>query len=383
MDGWMLFSPPEPPVAEVELALAASARRWADSLHRFLADHGGARVRTVVMGPEEAIAESYDVLIIDDVSSFLTPRLVGQIQRLGRQIVGVFDVEDGADAKRRLLSCGIDNMVESDAQPEEFLAVVVNLVRMGSTGRELSHPPAVRKGQVVVVGAPQGGCGATEVAVEIARLGGSVLVDADDVVPSVAQRVGASLHPNLRTAIDVVHHRSGDLTDVLTDAEGFSLVAGLVGGDDRAQVHPGEVEAVVEELAALRSSVIVNLSSGLERPRMGDGRFGLAGALVGMADEVVAVGLPDPVGVTRLVRWVSEAQVLNPVAPVHIVMNRAPRSAYRRSEVSAEIERIFVESDLTFLPEDPRVSEAGWEGACVSRGPFVRAVRKVARRVLA
>ena len=334
------------------------------------------------MGPEEAVAESYDVLIIDDVCSFLTPRLVGQIQRLGRHIVGVFDVEDGADAKRRLLATGIDNMVESDAQPEEFVAVVSNLVRMGPTGREASQPLAVRRGQVVVVGAPHGGCGATEVAVEIARQWKSVLVDADDVVPSVAQRVGASLHPNLRTAIDIVHHRSGDLTDVLTDVEGASLVAGLVGGDDWAQVHPGEVEAVIEELAALRSSVIVNLSSGLERPRMGEGRFGLARALVGMADEVVAVGLPDPVSVTRLVRWVSEAQVLNPVAPVHIVMNRAPRSAYRRSEVSAEIERIFGQSDLTFLPEDPRVREAGWEGTCVSRGPFVRAVRKVARSVL-
>ena len=111
-------------MADIELALAASARPWAGSLHRFLADHGGARVRAIVMGPEEAVAESYDALIIDDVCSFLTPRLVDQVRRHGRLVVGVYDARDGADAKRRLLDCGVDDVIEADAGPEEFLDVV-------------------------------------------------------------------------------------------------------------------------------------------------------------------------------------------------------------------------------------------------------------------
>ena len=57
-----------------ELALAASARGWPDQLHRFLLDHGGGRVLARVMGPEQAAHDAYEVLLIDDVCSFLTPR---------------------------------------------------------------------------------------------------------------------------------------------------------------------------------------------------------------------------------------------------------------------------------------------------------------------
>ena len=59
-----------------DIALAASARDWPDRLHRFLLDHGGGRVVDRIMTPDQATGSSFDVLLIDDVCSFLTPRLV-------------------------------------------------------------------------------------------------------------------------------------------------------------------------------------------------------------------------------------------------------------------------------------------------------------------
>jgi MinD-like ATPase involved in chromosome partitioning or flagellar assembly len=370
-------------VADLELALAASARDWSDSLHRFLTDHGGARVRAVVMGAEEVGAESFDVLIIDDVCSFLTPRLVEQVRRGGRSVVGVFDPRDGADAKRRLLDCGVDDVVETDATPEEFLAVVRRVRELLPAPPSHNAPAAGTEpsGRVIAIGAPPGGAGGTEVSIALAAELGALLIDADDLAPSIAQRLGRPLHPNLRTAIDVVHHRSGQIEDSLTTFPDFRLVAGLVSGEEWSQLHPGEVQAVVDEFAGMAGTVVANVASGLERPDLGEGRFGLARSLVGRADVVVGVGLAHPVGVTRLIQWMLEAATLAPDARWLTVVNRVPRSVYQRGEVSGELARALPGIPVNLVPEDPRVREAAWSGETVGRGPFRRAVRRLAREV--
>lgn len=368
-------------MGDIELAFAASARPWAGALHRFLADHGGARVRAIIMGPEEAVVESYHALLIDDVCSFLTPRLVDQVRRHGRLVVGVYDARDGTDAKRRLLDCGVDDAIEADAGPDEFLDVVRAVLDMAPYAPlPPDSIPGERKGEVIVVGAPPGGCGASEVAVALAGRAGALLIDADDVAPSLAQRLGAPVLPNLRTAIDVVYHQSGSLDDVIVDA-GVDLLAGIATGDDWGQLHPGEVEAVVTEAAARRSSVVVNIGSGLERPQVGEGRFGLARALVRTADRIVGVGLPHPIGLARLVRWAAEAISLSPDTPLVLAINRIDRSPYRRTEIENELGHTLPGVPVLFVPEDKRVTEAAWAGTPVPKGPFRRAVDRLGAEV--
>lgn len=378
-----MWSLPGPAMAELELALAASARTWADALHRFLTDHGGARVRAVVMGPEEVVGESYDVLLIDDVCSFLTPRLVEEVRRSGRAVVGVFEARDGVDAKRRLLDCGVDDVVESDASPEEFLDVIgrVRELMPPVPVLPLSTEEPVRRGRLIAVGAPPGGCGSTEISVGLAASMGALLVDADDVAPSVAQRLGIPMHPNLRTAIDVVHHRTGSLDEAITESGSLRIVAGLANGEDWAQLHPGEVHTVMEELAAAEARVVVNIGAGLERPQVGEGRFGLARQLVSRADVIVGVGLPHPVAMARLVNWLAEADALASDARLVTVVNRVSRSIYQKGEVAAELSQAVPGIPIVMVPEDRRVTEAAWSGTPVGRGPFRRAMRRLAREV--
>jgi hypothetical protein len=67
------------------------------------------------MGPEQAMADQFDVLLIDDVCSFLTPRLVRGLRDRGREVVGVYSPADAPDAKRHLLESGITDVIESNA----------------------------------------------------------------------------------------------------------------------------------------------------------------------------------------------------------------------------------------------------------------------------
>jgi hypothetical protein len=104
--------------------------------------------------------------------------------------------------------------------------------------------------------------------------------------------------------------------------------------------------------------------------------------LVAGAGTILGVGLPTPVAVTRLVRWLHEARVLAPDAEIVAVVNRVDRSSFRRGEIRAELERSVPGLDVVFVPEDPRVTEAAWAGGEVGRGPFRRAMAKLGARLL-
>lgn len=369
---------------EIEVALAISARVWPDRLHRFLADHGGARVRAQVLTPEDALAESYEVLIIDDVSSFLTPRLVQELQRRQRLVLGVFDPADGLDGKERLRECGVDQVIESAASAEEFVVAVKALVALApfQLAHQSDEPEKLTTGgRLIVVGAPPGGCGATEVAIAIAsrlsRSGPTVLLDVDEVSPSVAQRLNLRLLPNLRTAIDVIQHRSGSLIRSLQEVGDVSVLCGLSGERDWMEIRPIELHDVISELKSVFRFLVANVGPLLDVGGPGEGdRLGLSGAVVAAADDVVGVGLGHPVGVSRSIAWSLAASSLNPTAPRSLLINRAPKSIYRRGEIRLEVARATGLA-VEFLPVDERVEAASWLGRPVASGKFRRAVDRL------
>ncbi len=370
------------------MSLAISARDWPDRIHRFLADHGGARVRAQVLSAEDATTEAFQVLIIDDICSFLTPRLVEKMRRQRRMVLGVFDPIEAPDGKERLLECGVDLVIEADAEADEF---VIALRTLALTEEpipvEVEPAAAVRsKRNLYVVGGPPGGCGATELAValthRLSSRGPTVVIDADEVSASLAQRLGLPMLPNLRSALDVLNHRPDTLRKTLISFDRFMVLTGLSGERDWMDIRPGQIGDLLAELCSQFQHVVVNCGSLLEQVGFADtGRFGITRQVVAMADCLVGVGLPTPVGITRLLTWAADSTELNSTAFMHLVVNRRPRSRYRRAEMMEEIDRAIPGAAISFLPEDPAVEAAAWKGSLVPSGLYVRTVRKLADRI--
>lgn len=393
-------------MTDAELALVASPRQWAQRLHRFVADHGGARVRTTVLHADDALQERYDVLVVDDTTSFLTRRLVAQVRERGRRVLGVFDPEDPR-GKSELMDLRVDDVIERDASPREFLVAIAGLLvdspaatpapagprpaahRWDEAGSARRLGPAPEHGAaarcVLAVGGPSGGPGATEVAVHLAAalaaIRPCVLVDADDSAPSVAQRLNLPPYPNVVAAAEAVQRHDGGLAGTLASLPGdLSVLAGLAHPGDWADVRAGDVVDTVEQLAADAGAVVVNVGHRLEDVPSAGGppRYGLSRAILGMADATVGVGLPTPVGVARLLDWVVAAVSVARGSGCHLVVNRAPGSAFLRAEIEEEIRRTFEPSTLSFLPSDRRLETLAWRGEVAGRGPFARAVAGLA-----
>jgi MinD-like ATPase involved in chromosome partitioning or flagellar assembly len=383
-------------VRQTELAIAMSARDWPDGVRRFLADHGGARVRVAAMGPEELLSESYDVLLVDDICSFLTPRLVDMVVSRGRVVVGVYDPGEFPDGRERLLEIGVAEVVEAGAHPDEFLAVIATVAVPERAQERAVEKPADRIPEgptscVLAVGGPPGGAGSTEVAIAVAsRLahrGRTVLVDADDHAPSVAQRLGLPLYPNVRTAIDILEHRSGPIAQALHRAgDGrLAVLSGLAAVGDWSEVRPRQMLDLIGELAEVHDQVVVNIGSKLDPESFADphGRYAVSRAVAGQADRLVAVGIGTPVGVTRLLDWIAAARAVRGDRLIDVLVNRAPTDAFRRGELLEEITRTYRPASFSFLPEDARLARFAWEGAIPERGRFRRSTDRWVDRYLA
>lgn len=353
------------------VALAASARDWPDRLHRHLLDHGGGRVAARVLGADQAVSADFQVLFIDDVCSFLSPRLVSKLRERGAEIIGIFDPGDGSDAKRRLLECGISDVIEADAEPEEMLG----LARATVAHRAPTIPqpePGARLGWVIGVTGATPGVGATEVAIALATAAAArlevILVDLDPWWPSVAPRLDLPLHPNVRTAVDLVLHQPDQLPRSFQELGALAVVGGVADRGAAAPVGHVEAELLLEALAATFHLVVVDLGP-LDRALR---------ALVNRFDTVAVVGAGDPVGVIRMARTVETALDLAAEDAVVLVANKVPARPYHHAEIRAELATMWPDLPVVALPADPLLADAAWEGVPSARGPFCKAIERAA-----
>ena len=242
-----------------------------------------------------------------------------------------------------------------------------------------------------MVAGASGGVGTTEIAIGLttalaSRRKGAVLVDADDIGPAVAQRLHLDVHPNLRSAIDIVHNRSGKLASSLIAMPdgGFEVLGGLANRRDWFELRPVDVSETVLELSRLRMHVVVNVSSRLEDlPAMGGpARYGVTRSMLALADVVVLVAAPTPVGVARVLDWIAEAQSLIEATPLFVAFNAFNGGPFKAAELDAELRQVYQPRSILFIPHDKGLAHATWQGFLPSRGPFSKAMETLATIVM-
>lgn len=328
------------------VAIAVSARGWPDALRQVLADHGGGRLRLTAMSPADLEDEDFTVLLVDDICSFLDRALVREVHRDGKVVIGVHGDQAG---RSYLESLGVDATIDAAAPVSDFVSAIRRVGPKVDAAAEAR--PVHRAGpDVTFVSGVSGGVGTTEIALGLGMaLGGVVLLDIADR-PSLAQRTGLRLHPNLATAAEALDHGNGSVDAAV---QRVTADVGLVAGSRSVPASSGRIVAALVEVA---SYIVVDAGT-----RSTD--FGIS------VDREVLVGAASPVGVTRLLDRLGSADALP-----HVVLNRASRSRYQRWELASTVGEEVQPASLTFVPEDPRVALANWNCSIVGRGPFRSAV---------
>ncbi len=344
-------------LVEPALAIAVSARDWPDRLRDSLADHGGARVRLTALSAHDLEDEDHDVLLVDDICSFLTRGLVEREKSRGRAVIGVYDADE-VSGREYLRNLGVDEVISCAEGAQSFIACVRSVARLVDSP-VIREPVSVPEsfGRLVGVRGVSGGVGTSEVALALAMLfDRSTLVELATPA-SIAQRIGLELHPNLATAVEIVDHAGGDVSAALQTVEAKAAV--LVGAVEPAAGARGATRRVIDGLRRQGSWTLLD---------QGANSVGVP------VDATVFVTAASPVGVTRCVDTLRELDLMD----AHVVLNRAPRGGFERTELMRTVLAELQPRSLTIAPEDPAVTAAAWNGRSVGAGAFSKSMSSLA-----
>lgn len=243
-----------------------------------------------------------------------------------------------------------------------------------------SAGPAAGRPRTIVVWGPAGAPGRTTVAIglaaELAARGHAVaLIDADTYGGSIAPALGLlDEAPGFAAACRLAGAESltmGELDRVAQLAEaGPSAPVAVLTGIGRPHRWPelsaSRVAAVLDRCRRWREAIVVDagfnlesdeeLSSDLAAPR----RNAATIAALRAADEVVAVGAADPVGLARLLRAHGDLLETAEAARVRVVINRVRASVLGidpHGQVRQTLQRFAGVHDAVLIENDPDAAD--------------------------
>ena len=282
-------------------------------------------------------APGIDVAIVGADPQFLTEQVLAECDSRGIRLVAVIR---GDGERRRASGLGLFEFIDAEADWSQFERA------LGGTIVPPGPPRTTARGEVIAVWGPVGAPGRTTIAIgiaaELALAGYSVaLGDVDTHGASVAPALGIlDESPGFAAACRLAGadaltlaelERIGHLYPV--GAQRFWILTGLGRPTRWPELSAERVEATIARCRDWVDFTVLDTGSSLEvdeeissdlfAPR----RNAATIAALGAADQVVAVGAGDPVGLSRFLRF--HADLLSDVTTdaVTTVMNKVRSSA--------------------------------------------------------
>ncbi|MCH8613584.1 AAA family ATPase [Arsenicicoccus dermatophilus] len=333
-------------------------------------------------------------------------------------VVGLVAPGDEAE-ETRLRQLGVSTLVPADAAPADLYAAVVAALARTTAASPADQPageadpadPASRspepagRGRVIAVWGPHGAPGRTTLAVNLAiELGAAgvrtLLVDLDTHAASVAQHLAVlDEAPGLAAACRAAEHGTLDRLSLARlapeVAPGVRVLTGIPAADRWPEVRSAAVERILDVARLEHDLVLVDCAASLDDDEelsydtLAPRRNMATLTALEVADEVLAVGAADPVGLQRLVRGLRDLGDRD-VEPRAVVVNKlrsaavGPRAGER---VRVLLERFAGVARLRLLPFDPDAADQALLGGVSLReaapgSPLAPALADVARLLL-
>jgi MinD-like ATPase involved in chromosome partitioning or flagellar assembly len=332
-----------------------------------------------------------------DVAADTAERLRG----LGARVVPASNGADGYDG--RALAASVLEAASDDVMPGvEHGFAVAGDPRGGPGGAVAASGFPVGLGRLVAVWGPVGAPGRTTVALGLAdilaRSGAEVvLADADTYGACVAQRLGV-LDEASGLAAAVRAAAAGRL-DAVTLASSARSVAprlrvliGIAGPQRWPELRPAALGVVWQVARQLADVTVVDVGCCLEDDEelsydtVAPRRNAAAVLTLAAADDVVAVGAADPVGIPRLVRGLHDLRERGLAREPCVVVNRVRPGVLGRNpgrEVRQALDRLADVDSVVLVPDDPTACDASLASARLLTDVAPTSPAAVALRALA
>lgn len=329
--------------APVRVAVAACGAHWeAAALHEIEQDPQLSLVRRCV-----------------DVADLLA---TAQTHRIDVALLAVAGPGLDAGVVERLIELGVrPSAVEDDGAH----LGITHTARLGHLAEAAQTPVPPRErdrdlGALVAVWGATGAPGRSTLAVSVAAAaaaGGrrTALVDADVYGGSVGQLLGVldEVSGVMAACRDANRGRPEAVDAHLLElTPRWNLLTGVPRSDMWHHLRPDALEAVLRRLRRGHDLVVVDCGFGVDAgPGQGPSRDQVTRRVLDLADEVLAVGRVDPVGLARLVRALDDAGPWR--RPPRLVLNGfRPAMGWTEREVAQAVRDLTGHTPWAFLPHD-------------------------------
>ncbi|NYD66633.1 AAA family ATPase [Agromyces atrinae] len=318
-----------------------------------------------------------DVVLAGAGRSTLSADLLRATDSRGIRVVALASTDLDRHHARSL---GIHEVLEADVAWGEIDAFVRGSAVLGARVDETAEAAHPRGARVIAVWGPAGAPGRTtlsiNVAAELAARGRDVvLIDADTYGGAIAPALGLlDEAPGFASACRLAGSGSLDraefdrIAPVYSAAGGpFRVLTGIPTSRRWPELAPDRIDAAIEVLRTVATDIVIDvgfnleaddeLSSDLFSPR----RNAATAASLRLADDVLAVGLADPIGLARFLRAHVDLLDVVSTSRVHVVINRVRGSALgidAAGQVRQSLRRFAGIETATLLPHDQRASDA-------------------------
>jgi MinD-like ATPase involved in chromosome partitioning or flagellar assembly len=275
---------------------------------------------------------------------------------------------------------------------------------LGVAGGEFGvEGAATPVGRLIAVWGPAGAPGRSTVALGLAaelaeRRIPTLLVDADVYGGAIAQMLAVLDEVSgVLAAARLANSGSLDLAALHGQIREVNpylrVLTGLPRADRWPQLRPAALSQVLHVARQMAPTVVVDCGFCLEQdeeisfdtaaPR----RNGATLLVLELADQVVAVGAADPLGLSRLARGVLDLREAVPGAELSIVVNRVRSGlGWTHDEIGQTVHRFTGLAPAAYLPEDRVAVDRAWVDGrslaeCAPDAPLRRALGDLAAEV--
>ncbi|MDQ6616607.1 MAG: hypothetical protein M3083_18150 [Actinomycetota bacterium] len=402
-------------MADVVVGISGLKCVWATTLRGHIHDHVSGMEAISVRDPAVIVdgVVGVDVIVVDDVVCLFDAADVGAAGHRDIRCIGLHDDVNGR-GEDFLRDLGVDLVLSTATPPAQ---IVESIRRLAPTPNVRQQRPPDRfgpsrhrpltattpaagggpAGVVTVVSGVSGGVGKGEATILLAERMSSrattVVIEADEMAPSMASRLGLQPDRHLSRALGLVAHGHPVFPDGLTPGRddgaphprlGWDVVVGSTNPGGPPPANPIHFRRLVESASDSYGEVIVEIGAVVSATGdSGHDRFAAGRAALDVADRVVAIAAPNPEGVTRMLNWLSVVRTLVPDTPAWAVFGLVPRSRYVRAQLGdtlrSKLDLISWRGfeSVHLLPLEAVGAKAAWNGL-IPAGGLRRAVNALA-----
>ncbi|MEY4423624.1 MAG: hypothetical protein RLZZ258_727 [Actinomycetota bacterium] len=194
-----------------------------------------------------------------------------------------------------------------------------------------------------------------------------LLIDADIYLPSLALMLGLVDHSaGLAAACRIASQDRFNQFElerlsvrVPVGSQEFSLMTGISSysrwPEVSAERFENLLESIREEFDFIICDLASNLEVGLRQQGSGQERNALTQSVLKIADQIIAICIADPVGISRYLQQLPELIDLRPIGEVYTLVNRLRSSvlgANSKQQISETLARLGQVSPDGFIPDD-------------------------------